>query len=228
MASMRLGWCRNFSQFRKSNSQFSRVHTERFQSTATKLELPEVEEIQIKFSWGHVAGKWWGPRNVRPIVSLHGWQDNAGTFDTLIPLLPRHMSYLALDLPGHGLSSHIPDGVMAHQNQEHLQNIREVEEIKISVPWGYIAAKYWGPRNVRPILCLHGWQDNAGTFDALIPMLPDHVSYLVIDFPGHGLSSRYPNGMIYSHVDYLYAILLICKKFEWEKLIRKNVTWWFR
>lgn len=34
-----------------------------------------------------------------------------GTFDTLIPLLPSHVSYLAIDLPGHGLSSHLPDGV---------------------------------------------------------------------------------------------------------------------
>lgn len=67
--------------------------------------------MRIEFPWGHVAGKWWGPHNVRPIVSLHGWQDNAGTFDTLIPLLPSHVSYLALDLPGHGLSSHLPGGV---------------------------------------------------------------------------------------------------------------------
>lgn len=57
-----------------------------------------------------------------------------------------------------------------------------------------------------------------GTFDALIPMLPSHVSYMVIDLPGHGLSSRYPDGMIYSHVDYLYLIFLICKKFQWEKV----------
>jgi len=105
---------------------------------------------------------------------------------------------------------------MAQQQQ--LQHIREVEEITFSVPWGHIAAKFWGPRNVRPILCIHGWQDNAGTFDALIPMLPDHVSYLAIDLPGHGLSSRYPDGMIYSHVDYLYTLNLICKKFQWEKI----------
>jgi len=36
----------------------------------------------------------------RPIVCIHGWQDNAGTFDRLIPLLPREFSYLAIDLPG--------------------------------------------------------------------------------------------------------------------------------
>lgn len=31
---------------------------------------------------------------------LHGWMDNAGTFDTLIPLLPKELSYLSIDLPG--------------------------------------------------------------------------------------------------------------------------------
>lgn len=49
-------------------------------------------------------------------------------------------------------------------------------------------------------------------------MLPNHVSYLAIDLPGHGLSSRYPNGMIYSHIDYMYTLILICKKFQWEKV----------
>ncbi|XP_062553001.1 probable serine hydrolase isoform X2 [Armigeres subalbatus] len=77
-------------------------------------EQPKVEEIRIPVSYGEIAGKWWGPKDVRPIVSLHGWMDNAGTFDRLIPLLPHHMSFLALDFAGHGLSSKIPDGLMYH------------------------------------------------------------------------------------------------------------------
>lgn len=53
-------------------------------------------------------GKWWGPRNKQPIIAIHGWQDNAGTFDPLIELLPKDLSILCIDLPGHGKSSHIP------------------------------------------------------------------------------------------------------------------------
>jgi hypothetical protein len=34
----------------------------------------KVEEVKIKLPWGHVAGKWWGPKDVQPIVTLHGWQ----------------------------------------------------------------------------------------------------------------------------------------------------------
>lgn len=74
------------------------------------IEIP-VEEVEFEFSWGKLAAKWWGPKTRQPIIVLHGWQDNAGSFDALIPLLPNYLSYLALDFPGHGLSSHIPDGL---------------------------------------------------------------------------------------------------------------------
>lgn len=67
-------------------------------------EVPEREweEIEIAVPWGHVAGKWYGDRNTQPVLTFHGWQDNAGTYDRLIPLLPKTLSYLCIDLPGHG------------------------------------------------------------------------------------------------------------------------------
>lgn len=72
----------------------------------------QVEEVIIRFEWGHIAGKWWGPRDVRPIVLLHGWQDNAGSFARLIRLLPPALSYFAIDFPGFGHSSHPADGTL--------------------------------------------------------------------------------------------------------------------
>lgn len=96
MATIRLRLC---TRLTKRNFRFDGLPSKRFQSTTTLPEVifkfcvflnpfksnvslifdrEKVEEIQIKFPWGHVAGKWWGPKNVRPIVSLHGWQDNAG------------------------------------------------------------------------------------------------------------------------------------------------------
>lgn len=87
-------------------------------STTTLKESPSVlknfEEIKIEVPWGHIAGKWYGPKHVRPLVGLHGWQDNAGTFDTLAPLLPPGISFLCLDLPGHGKSSWLPEGISYH------------------------------------------------------------------------------------------------------------------
>lgn len=93
-----------------------------------------------------------------------------------------------------------------------------MQEIRINVPWGHIAAKWWGPKSVRPIVCIHGWQDNSGSFDPLIIQLPGHLSYLAIDLPGHGLSSHIPNGMIYSVEIYFYSLMLICDHFRWEKV----------
>jgi len=64
----------------------------------------------------------------------------------------------------------------------------QFKEITIPVPWGHLAVKVWGSENDNPILALHGWQDNAGTFDRLIPLLsPDH--YIVcLDFSGKNAS----------------------------------------
>ncbi|CAB1344537.1 unnamed protein product [Coregonus sp. 'balchen'] len=47
-----------------------------------------------------------------------------------------------------------------------------VSEFNMPVPWGEMRGKVWGPDRGRPILCLHGWADNCGTFNTLIPLLP--------------------------------------------------------
>ncbi|KAG5671937.1 hypothetical protein PVAND_002105 [Polypedilum vanderplanki] len=95
----------------------------------------------------------------------------------------------------------------------------EVEEIKINLPSkGHISGKWWGDKSIRPIVCFAGWQDNAGTFDRLIPLLPREFSYLAIDLPGHGRSSWLPSKMIYHSFTYLYIIDLLLKEYKWEKI----------
>uniref|UniRef100_A0A0A9ZHH3 Putative serine hydrolase n=1 Tax=Lygus hesperus TaxID=30085 RepID=A0A0A9ZHH3_LYGHE len=93
------------------------------------------------------------------------------------------------------------------------------EEVEIPVPWGTIHGKWWGPRDKQPILFLHGWQDNAGTFDPLIPLLPKELSYFCVDFPGHGLSSPFPQGTFYYIFwDGLVTARRIVKHFKWPKV----------
>ncbi|XP_037952561.1 probable serine hydrolase [Teleopsis dalmanni] len=92
------------------------------------------------------------------------------------------------------------------------------EDIRISVPWGHISGRWYGNRNRRPILALHGWMDNLGTWDLLIPHLPKHIGILAIDFPGHGQSSHYPQGMQYHVIEYVTVVMHIIKKYNWKKV----------
>ncbi|GAA6230232.1 serine hydrolase-like protein isoform X1 [Lates japonicus] len=75
---------------------------------------------------------------------------------------------------------------------------REVSELSVPVPWGEIRGQVWGPDHGRPVLCLHGWADNCGTFNTLIPLLPKECRYVAVDLAGHGRSSHRPPGVFYS------------------------------
>lgn len=63
-------------------------------------------EINLNVDGFKLQGKRWGAPGKLPLLGLHGWLDNAGSFDYLAPLL-QDVDFLALDLPGHGLSSHL-------------------------------------------------------------------------------------------------------------------------
>ncbi|XP_023029672.2 probable serine hydrolase [Leptinotarsa decemlineata] len=94
---------------------------------------------------------------------------------------------------------------------------REFKEVSIKVPWGELAGKWWEPYEERPILAVHGWQDNCSSFDRLIPLLNRNVGFLAIDLPGHGFSTRLPNGMNYHFMNYLIALRSIAHQFKWPK-----------
>ena len=70
----------------------------------------------------------------------------------------------------------------------------------------YVSGKWWGNKNEVPMIALHGWQDNANSFDTL-----------AIDAPGHGLSSHLPAGKIYNFLEYVLILRRIVKHFNWEK-----------
>ncbi|XP_047344103.1 probable serine hydrolase [Vespa velutina] len=96
---------------------------------------------------------------------------------------------------------------------------KDISNVEIIVPWGKIAGKLWGnDKTKQPILALHGWQDNAATFDNLIPLIKKHEPILAIDLPGHGLSSWLPQGQIYLEINYILLISRLKKYFGWKKV----------
>ncbi|KAF1398184.1 Serine hydrolase-like protein 2, partial [Spheniscus magellanicus] len=90
-------------------------------------------------------------------------------------------------------------------------------ELKFPVPWGHVAAKAWGPSEGHPVLCLHGWLDNANTFDKLIPLLPRDCYYVAMDFSGHGLSSHRPAGSPYHFLDYVTDVRRVAAALQWRR-----------
>ncbi|XP_054459845.1 serine hydrolase-like protein [Anoplopoma fimbria] len=92
-----------------------------------------------------------------------------------------------------------------------------VSELSIPVPWGQIKGKVWGPDHGRPVLCLHGWADNCGTFNTLIPLLPNECRYVAVDLSGHGWSSHRSPGVFYSFPEYVMDVRRVVDALHWSQ-----------
>lgn len=66
-------------------------------------------EFAVDIEGGRLAGLRLGAPGGCPVLALHGWLDNAASF---VPLAPycTGLDVVALDLPGHGASMHLPRG----------------------------------------------------------------------------------------------------------------------
>ena len=75
-----------------------------------KQQPRRAKEINIKLNIGIITGRAWGRSTGTPVLALHGWLDNAASFNFLIPLLLEknpNLYIIAIDLPGHGQSCHV-------------------------------------------------------------------------------------------------------------------------
>lgn len=158
-----------------------------------RLEMA-VEEIQIKLTYGTIAAKWWGAKNIRPIVLVHGWQDNAGTFDEIITLLPSAFSYLAIDLPGHGLSSRIPKGLFYHTSDI----VHVLEEIRLKFKWKRISLLAHSLGAIVSFICSAMHADKVDLVCALDSIIP-HV--LDSGMAARWIAHRWLKSMEASHFD---------------------------
>lgn len=98
-----------------------------------------------------------------------------------------------------------------------LSSVAMAKEITIPIISGHIAGKVWNEGG-SPILGLHGWMDNAGTWDGVAPLLPKSVSLIAIDFPSHGLSSPRPRGTPFHFSNLLLTIERVVQHFGWKEV----------
>ena len=90
------------------------------------------------------------------------------------------------------------------------------EELHIEVAGLGIAARRWHPGAARRVLALHGWLDNAASFDQLAACWPD-TDVLAVDLPGHGLSDHKPPQASYNLWDDLLDLLRLCDQLGWQQ-----------
>jgi len=67
------------------------------------MSIEFIRERSFQNKGLNFAAKEWGRSGYPPVIALHGWLDNANTFDCLLPHM-ENLHVIALDLAGHGRS----------------------------------------------------------------------------------------------------------------------------
>lgn len=89
-------------------------------------------------------------------------------------------------------------------------------ERTFSVNGRTMAARCWHDSTKPPLLALHGWLDNAATFDLLAPLL-DCFHIVAVDFAGHGWSEHRAAGTRYHILDHVDDVLSIVNQLGWHQ-----------
>ncbi|HWX65071.1 MAG TPA: alpha/beta hydrolase [Rhodanobacter sp.] len=80
-------------------------------------------------------------------------------------------------------------------------------EHRIVLPHLALSAQVWGDASLPPLLALHGWLDNAGSFALLAPLLARRFRVIALDLPGHGHADHLAPGASYHYLDYVRVVL---------------------
>ncbi|MCG9696834.1 alpha/beta hydrolase [Shewanella sp. Isolate11] len=82
------------------------------------------------------------------------------------------------------------------------------DEVAITLPHICLGGRLWGCDHKPLLLALHGWLDNANSFQPLSAHLSDY-QILAIDWPGHGYSQHRPGAYPLHWIDYLYDLQML-------------------
>ena len=78
-----------------------------------------------------------------------------------------------------------------------------------------LAAREWGVPDGLPVLALHGWLDNCGSFAVLAPLLSG-VRLIALDLAGHGLSGHRSADATYNIWQDVGDIHAVATQLEWD------------
>ena len=78
-------------------------------------------------------------------------------------------------------------------------------EVRLETPNGILAGLRWPSPGGPPVLCLHGWLDNAASFIPMSHYLSE-LDLTAVDLPGHGRSYHRHASAHYYFTDYLWDL----------------------
>ncbi|MEX2327019.1 MAG: alpha/beta fold hydrolase, partial [Pseudomonadales bacterium] len=132
-------------------------------------------EYEVNLSYTTIAGKWWGPEGGEPTFALHGYLDNANSFDMVAPGLTG-LRIFAMDFAGHGWSAHRRDG----ETYSGLNDIRDVLAVADELGWdrfniighsmgAEIGSQIAGlfPERVNKLICIDGYCGTNGPAETI-------------------------------------------------------------
>jgi pimeloyl-ACP methyl ester carboxylesterase len=79
-----------------------------------------------------------------------------------------------------------------------------------------LAALAWGDPGNRPVLALHGWLDNAASFEPMAPHLPG-CRLVCLDLAGHGESGHRSAGIHYHFLDHVQDVIAAVDALGWDR-----------
>lgn len=90
-----------------------------------------------------------------------------------------------------------------------------VKEVSFQINDLIYAGKLWGEDGGHPVIALHGWLDNANSFDRIVPCVPG-LNVCALDLAGHGQSGHRPGWGQYYFYDYVYDVLAVAEALGWN------------
>ncbi|MEM7080316.1 MAG: alpha/beta hydrolase [Pseudomonadota bacterium] len=90
------------------------------------------------------------------------------------------------------------------------------QDIRLEIFGRTIAAKRWGNSSGPKFMALHGWLDNANTFERLAPLLPE-LNLVALDFAGHGYSDHRAPGAHYHQIDDVQDVIAAAQVLGWDR-----------